>query len=110
NGIAVSGDTRASSAAGRAQTMIRPAHQEEFDMNEAKGAPEFREDDAWFSEEQLSTLTPADQAEDQLRSPIPLQMVSNGEYLPEPQTEQQKRIEIRLTELANEASKKLGIS
>jgi hypothetical protein len=37
-------------------------------------------------------------------------MISNGEYMPAPQTDQQKRVEARLEELADEASKKLGIS
>lgn len=71
--------------------------------------PGFREDDSWFSEEQLEKVTPADQA-DALRSPIPTQMVSNGEYLPHPQTQKQKRVEARIIELADQASSKLGIS
>ena len=71
--------------------------------------PGFREDDSWFSEEQLAKLTPADEA-DTLHSPVPTQMVSNGEYMPYPQTEQQKRVEARIKELAHTASKDLGIS
>jgi predicted TIM-barrel fold metal-dependent hydrolase len=71
--------------------------------------PGFREDDSWFSEEQLAELTPADEA-DELHSPVPTQMVSNGEYMPHPQTEKQKRVEHRITELADTASKKLGVS
>ena len=78
-------------------------------MSDSTHKPEFREDDAWFSDEQLAQLTPADHVED-LRSPIPTQMVSNGEYMPEAQTEQQKRIEARTFELAARASKQLGIS
>ncbi|HZA13983.1 MAG TPA: amidohydrolase family protein [Myxococcaceae bacterium] len=69
----------------------------------------FREDDSWFSEQDLGKLEPADHA-DLLRSPVPTQMVSNGEYLPYPQTEKQKRVEARLVELADAASRKLGIS
>jgi predicted TIM-barrel fold metal-dependent hydrolase len=69
----------------------------------------FREDDSWFSEEDLTKLEPADHA-DPLRSPIPTQMVSNGEYLPYPQTEKQKKVEARMVELADRASRKLGIS
>jgi len=61
---------------------------------------EFREDDSWFSEEQLEQLTPADEA-DQLHSPVPTQMVSNGEYVPYPQTEKQKQVEHRIKELAD---------
>jgi hypothetical protein len=37
-------------------------------------------------------------------------MVSNGEYLPNPQTPAQRRVEARIQELAAEASKKLGVS
>jgi hypothetical protein len=70
---------------------------------------EFREDDAWFSDEQLTQVSPADHVDD-FRSPIPTQMVSNGEYMPLQQTEQQQRVEARLKELADHASKKLGMS
>src|SRR5687767_6441852 len=45
-----------------------------------------------------------------LRSPVPTRMISNGEYMPAPQTEKQKRVEARIAELAEAASKKLGIS
>ncbi len=75
----------------------------------AKTVPGSREEDSWFSEEQLAKVAPADEV-DELRSPIPTQMVSNGEYMPEPQTEQQKRVEARLKELADTAAKKLGVS
>ena len=51
----------------------------------------------------------ADDADD-LRGPIPTQMVSNGEYLPNPQTQKQKEVEFRIKELAERVSKKLGIS
>ena len=37
-------------------------------------------------------------------------MVSNGEYMPHPQTEQQKHVEYRVRELADEAAKRLGQS
>jgi len=76
----------------------------------SKWAPDSREADSWFSDEQLEKLTPADAVDDGLNSPVPTQMVSNGEYMPEPQTEQQKHVEVRLKELADHASKKLGIS
>ena len=75
----------------------------------AKTMPGSREEDTWFSDEQLTKLAPADEV-DLPRSPIPTQMVSNGEYMPELQTEQQKRVEARLNELANTAAKKLGVS
>lgn len=46
----------------------------------------------------------------QLRTPVPTQMVSNGEYAPLPQTAQQKRVEARIQELATGAAGKLGLS
>jgi predicted TIM-barrel fold metal-dependent hydrolase len=76
----------------------------------SKWAPDSREADSWFSDEQLKKLTPADAVDDGLHSPIPTQMVSNGEYMPEPQTEQQKNVEVRLKELADYAAKKLGVT
>src|SRR5256886_13289264 len=42
--------------------------------------------------------------------PIPTQIVSNGEFMPPPQTEGQKRVEARTLELADGAAKKLGMS
>jgi len=71
--------------------------------------PEFREDDSWFSEEQLAQLTPADLA-DRLHAPVPTQMVSNGEYMPFPQTEKQRQVEHRIKVLADSASKQLGLT
>jgi len=74
-----------------------------------KRIPGSREEDSWFSEEQLEGLEAADEADD-LHSPIPTQMVSNGEYLPNPQTEKQKEVEYRIKEYADRVSKKLGVS
>ena len=68
-----------------------------------------READVWLSDEQLSKLTRADEA-NLFHSPIPTQMVSNGEHMPIPQTEDQKRVEMRIKEIADAASRKLGIS
>jgi len=68
-----------------------------------------READVWLSDEQLSQLSRADEADD-LHSPIPTQMVSNGEHMPVPQTGEQKRVEFRIRELADFAGKKLGMS
>ena len=77
----------------------------------SKWAPDSREADTLFSDEQLTKLTPADEVvNDDFRTPVPTQMVSNGEYMPEPQTGQQKHVEERIKELADEAAKKLGIS
>ena len=71
-------------------------------------APGSREDDAWLSDEQLAKCAPAETVD--FQSPVPTRMVSNGEYMPIPQTEKQKRVEARIKELADTASKKLGIN
>jgi len=68
-----------------------------------------READVWLSDEQLSKLTRADEA-NLFHSPIPTQMVSNGEHMPIPQTEDQKKVEARIKEIAEQASRKLNIS
>jgi len=68
-----------------------------------------READVWLSDEQLEKLTRADEA-NLFHSPIPTQMVSNGEHMPIPQTEDQKKVEARIKEIADQASKKLNIS
>jgi len=70
--------------------------------------PESREEDAWLSERQLAKCSPAEV--DQFGSPVPTRMVSNGEYMPIAQTEKQKRVEARILELADSASKRLGMS
>ncbi len=67
------------------------------------------EDHGLLDEEQVSKCERADMAEP-LRSPIPTRMISNGEYMPVPQTEHQKRVEARIQQLADDASKKLGVS
>src|SRR5437763_15611427 len=43
-------------------------------------------------------------------TPIPTQIVSNGEYLPPPQSEMQKRVEQRIFELSDLNGKRLGLS
>jgi hypothetical protein len=63
-----------------------------------------------LSAEDLAKCARADVAEGPFRSPVPTRMVSNGEYMPHPQTDRQKRVEARIQELADSASKKLGIS
>ena len=42
-------------------------------------------------------------------SPVPTRMVSNGEYMPVAQTRKQQNVEARIQELAEAASKKLGM-
>src|SRR5262245_55043982 len=69
----------------------------------------WEEDHGLLDAEQMAQCERADVAEP-LRSPVPTRMISNGEYMPAPQTGQQKRVEARVEELADEASKKLGVS
>src|SRR5213594_698959 len=69
----------------------------------------WEEDHGLLDKEQVAQCERADVAEP-LRSPIPTRMISNGEYMPVPQTEQQRRVEARIEELADTASDKLGIS
>ena len=69
----------------------------------------FWEDDhGLLDEEQVAQCARANEA-DTFRSPVPTRMVSNGEYMPIPQTDKQKRVEARIEELTASASKKLGI-
>lgn len=70
---------------------------------------DLREDDSWFSKEQLGSVARADEI-DTLRSPIPTAMVSNGEYVPFGQTTAQRKIEACIAEISDKASKKLGVS
>jgi uncharacterized protein len=69
----------------------------------------WEEDHGLLDAEQVTKCERADVAEP-FRSPVPTRMISNGEYMPMPQTDKQKLVEVRLKELADEASKKLGIS
>src|SRR6266540_5815617 len=69
----------------------------------------WEDDHGLLDAEQIAKCERADLAE-ALRSPVPTRMISNGEYMPVPQTEKQKRVEARIEELADEASKKLGVS
>ena len=74
----------------------------------SKRPPDSREEDAWLSDEQLKHVAPAET--EPFQSPVPTRMVSNGEYMPHPQTEQQRHVEYRIKELADEAAQKLGTS
>ena len=67
------------------------------------------EDHGLLDGTQVKQCRRADSAE-LLRSPIPTRMVSNGEYMPIAQTDQQKQVETRLEKLADSASKKLGVT
>jgi len=68
----------------------------------------WEDDHGWLDEEQISRCAKAEEA-DTLGSPVPTRMVSNGEYMPVPQTGQQQKVEARIAELADSASRKLGI-
>src|SRR5262249_5759267 len=68
----------------------------------------WEEDHGLLDAEQVSKCERAEVAEP-LHSPMPTRMISNGEYMPAPQTDPQKRVEARLEQLADQASKKLGV-
>ena len=68
----------------------------------------WEEDHGLLDDEQVEQCARADAA-DPFRSPIPTRMVSNGEYMPIPQTRLQKQVEARLRELSEQASGRLGI-
>jgi uncharacterized protein len=68
--------------------------------------PDSREEDSWLSDEQQQRVAPAET--EPFHSPVPTRMVSNGEYMPHPQTRQQEHVEDRITELADTAAKRLG--
>src|ERR1700730_4536796 len=61
---------------------------------------------SWLSEREQRLVEGAETAS--ADTPIPTQIVSNGEYLPPPQSEIQRRVERRTMELADENSKRLG--
>jgi uncharacterized protein len=62
---------------------------------------------SWLSEREQRLVAGAETAS--AATPIPTQVVSNGEYLPPPQTETQKRLERRIYELADIHGKRLGL-
>jgi len=61
----------------------------------------------FFSDDELKRMRPAQRAA--FRSPVPTQMVSNGEFNPLPQSPQQRRVEGRIKELADELGGKQGL-
>jgi hypothetical protein len=60
----------------------------------------------YFSDREFARVEPAENA---FRSPIPTQVISNGEFNPPAQTAQQKQVEARIKELADTHGKKLGM-
>ena len=77
-------------------------------MSTSERLPGSREEDAWLSDEQLERCAPAEA--EPFQAPVPTRMVSNGEYMPHPQTGKQKHVEMRVKEIADSAAKKLGIT
>jgi predicted TIM-barrel fold metal-dependent hydrolase len=61
---------------------------------------------SWFSAKDLTKVVPAHQAA--FRSPVPTQVVSNGEWMPPPQTGEQREVEERIKASADAFGKKLG--
>ena len=62
----------------------------------------------YLSKRELEQTEPADVAA--FRSPVPTQVISNGEFNPIPQTRQQRQVEARIKELADTTARKLGLS
>lgn len=62
----------------------------------------------FLTDEHLRDVLPAETAS--FPSPVPTQIVSSDEYLPAPQTEQQREVEARLKELSDGLAKKQGLS
>src|SRR5262245_22960569 len=77
-------------------------------MSTSDRVPESREEDAWLSDEQLKQVAPAEA--EPFQAPVPTRMVSNGEYMPQPQTLEQKNVEVRVMEIADKAAKKLSMT
>ncbi|MGQ0699589.1 MAG: amidohydrolase family protein [Panacagrimonas sp.] len=62
----------------------------------------------WLDDRQIGEVTSLDGGQDGW--PVPTQMVSNGEFLPIAQTQDQKRVEHELGLLATRRSRELGMS
>jgi predicted TIM-barrel fold metal-dependent hydrolase len=61
----------------------------------------------WLTEKERSRTKHAEEAG--FASPVPTQIVSNGEYNPLPQTESQKKVEGRIKELADQYAHRLNM-
>ncbi len=62
----------------------------------------------YLSDNELKRVAPAETAA--FRSPVPTQIVSNGEFNPLPQTSDQRRVEARIRDLATEFGPRHGMS
>src|SRR5262249_24438689 len=66
------------------------------------------DDHTWLDDEQRAQCARAHEA-GVFRSPVPTQMISNGEYMQAPQSKKQRQVEERIKDLCETASKKLGM-
>ncbi len=62
----------------------------------------------YLSDDDLRSLSPAESAT--LDTPIPTQMISNGEFTPLPQTPDQRRVELEISRLAEELAPGHGMN
>src|SRR3982074_1270043 len=62
---------------------------------------------SWLSEREQRLVAGAEAAS--AATPVPTQIVSNGEYLPPSQSATQKKVEARIKELADLNGKRLGL-
>jgi predicted TIM-barrel fold metal-dependent hydrolase len=62
----------------------------------------------FLNDEEKSLLLPAEEAG--FPSPVPTQIVASDEYLPSPQTPQQKEVQARLIDMADSLAQKQGLS
>jgi len=62
----------------------------------------------YLSDEELRRTAPAELAS--FQSPVPTQIVSNGEFNPLPQTPEQERVEARIKQLSDDLSPKHGMN
>src|SRR3982075_1641667 len=63
---------------------------------------------SWLSEREQRLVEGAEAAS--AATPVPTQIVSNGEYLPPSQSATQKKVEVRINELADLNGKRLGLN
>jgi predicted TIM-barrel fold metal-dependent hydrolase len=68
----------------------------------------WEEDHTWLDDDQRAECARAHESPI-FPSPVPTRMISNGEYMPVPQTEKQKEVEARINQLSAAASQKLGM-
>lgn len=61
----------------------------------------------WLSDRELEDVQPADKYA--FRSPVPTQIVSNGEYNPPPQSEKQRQVEGLIKEYSDKLAKQQGV-